>query len=601
MFTNIAAYKFARLCDLKPLRERLVAQCKAWGLKGTILLSEEGVNLFVAGPREAVDFLVAELRAMPGLEELAPKFSESADQPFTRMLVRIKKEIIAFGVEGIDPATRPSPKLSARTLKQWLDEGRPLTLLDTRNDYEVKLGTFRGARTVGIDHFREFPEAVRALPEAMKEEPVVMFCTGGIRCEKAGPFMQREGFKNVLQLDGGILKYFEECGGDHYEGECFVFDQRVGVDPALQETESTQCYVCQSPLDAEEQRDVRFVPGQSCPYCFQSSAEVMAQNLARRHEIIRRTATPLPGSIPCDNRRPLNVPEKYDGQPLVDCLSGIFRHEPREKWLQLCERGAFVNAENVPVPAGRVVRAGERYFRLLPGEVEPAVNADIRILHEDEAIVIVNKPAPLPMHAGGRFHRNTLQFFLQAAYAPQRPRGVHRLDAATTGVVVCARTRHFAQLLHSQFANGEIEKVYLALVQGQPAADAFSCDAPVGATPAGYGAREIDETDGLPARTEFRVIERHGDGSTLLEARPRTGRTNQIRLHLWHLGIPVCGDPAYRPEGRSGNSLTPAVGEAPLCLHAWQLKFTHPLTKEWIAFTAEPPFWLCEQAPRLAS
>jgi predicted sulfurtransferase len=134
------------------------------------------------------------------------------------MLVRIKKEIIAFGVEGVDPARRPSRKLSATQLKSWLDEGRPITLLDTRNDYEVRLGTFRGALTPPLTHFREFPKAVAALPPELKDQPVVMFCTGGIRCEKAGPFMEREGFRDVWQLDGGILKYFEEVGGAHYDG-----------------------------------------------------------------------------------------------------------------------------------------------------------------------------------------------------------------------------------------------------------------------------------------------------------------------------------------------------------------------------------------------
>ena len=128
-----------------------------------------------------------------------------------------------------------------------------MTLLDTRNDYEVKLGTFKNALPIGIDHFREFPDAVRKLPPEMKEQPIVMFCTGGIRCEKAGPFMEREGFENIFQLDGGILKYFEECGGAHYDGECFVFDQRVGVDPSLQETESTQCFRCQTPLTEADQ------------------------------------------------------------------------------------------------------------------------------------------------------------------------------------------------------------------------------------------------------------------------------------------------------------------------------------------------------------
>src|SRR6185503_15646103 len=166
----------------------------------------------------------------------------------------------------IDPARRPSPKLAARTLKQWLDECRPVTLLDTRNDYEVKLGTFKNARPIGVDHFRDFPDAVRRLPSELKEQPIVMFCTGGIRCEKAGPFMEREGFKNIFQLEGGILKYFEECGGAHYDGECFVFDQRVGVDPSLHETESAQCFNCLTPLTAQEQKDERYRPGKSCPF-----------------------------------------------------------------------------------------------------------------------------------------------------------------------------------------------------------------------------------------------------------------------------------------------------------------------------------------------
>ena len=180
-FTNIAAYKFASLSDLKPLRERLIELCKSWRLKGTILLSGEGINLFVAGGAAEIERLLSELRAVPGLADLEPKVSESDDQPFHRMLVKIKKEIIAFGVEGIDPVHRPAPKLSARELKRWLDEGRPVTLLDTRNDYEIQLGTFQRAMTLDIDHFRQFPEAVRKLPMEMKQQPIVMFCTRGVR------------------------------------------------------------------------------------------------------------------------------------------------------------------------------------------------------------------------------------------------------------------------------------------------------------------------------------------------------------------------------------------------------------------------------------
>ena len=270
---NISTYKFTPLADLPALKERLLALSLKVGLKGTILLSPEGINIFVAGTREQLDPVLAELRAIPGLADLKPKESESDRQPYNRMLVKIKKEIIAFGIEGINPARHTSAKLPAKTLKQWLDEGRPVTLLDTRNDYEVRMGTFRGALPARIDHFREFPDAVRRLPDELKEQAIVMFCTGGIRCEKAGPFMEQAGFKNVHQLDGGILKYFEECGGAHYEGECFVFDRRVGVDPLLKETNSVLCFACQMPLKKEEQSHPHYVPDVSCPHCYGRKAK----------------------------------------------------------------------------------------------------------------------------------------------------------------------------------------------------------------------------------------------------------------------------------------------------------------------------------------
>ncbi len=265
---NIAAYKFAELTELPELRARLKAECFSLELKGSILLSPEGINLFIAGESAAVESLLETLRSIPGLETLEVKRSESDAQPFNRMLVKLKEEIIAFGVEGINPARHTAPKISAKELKQWLDEGREFTLLDTRNTYEVKLGTFAGAVTLPIRHFRKFPEAVKQLPEEMKDVPVVSFCTGGIRCEKAAPLLEREGFREVYQLEGGILKYFEECGGAHWNGECLVFDKRVGVDPALQETNSQLCFACTEPLTEEELKDPRYVPEVSCPYCY---------------------------------------------------------------------------------------------------------------------------------------------------------------------------------------------------------------------------------------------------------------------------------------------------------------------------------------------
>ncbi|HET7625280.1 MAG TPA: pseudouridine synthase [Verrucomicrobiae bacterium] len=590
-FSNIAAYKFAPLTDLGPLRQRLLGLCKSWSLRGTILLSPEGINLFVAGAPEKIELLLNELRSIPGLADLEVKQSASDHQPFNRMLVRLKKEIIAFGIEGIAPGQRTSPKLPPKTLKQWLDEGRAITLLDTRNDYEVKLGTFKNARAIGVNHFRDFPAAVRELPPEMKEQPIVMFCTGGIRCEKAGPFMEREGFRNIFQLEGGILKYFEECGGAHYDGECFVFDQRVGVDPHLAETDSTQCFVCLVPLSKAEQEDHRYVPGKSCPHCFKTDAERMALTIATRQVAISKSIQPLPGSTPYDNFRPINVPEDCDGATLLHTLCRVVRHLSAEHWQKEFERELILNHELQICSATQTVRAGERYLHKFPNVVEPDVNGAIQILHEDEALIVVNKPAPLPMHAGGRFNRNTLRHILNQVYHPEKPKPAHRLDANTTGVVLLTRTRRFAALLQPQFARGEVKKFYLVRVQGEPVDDRFSCDAPISSEPGEVGTREIDFEAGLPSRTDFRVLKRNADGTALLEARPLTGRTNQIRVHLWHLGFSVCGDAVYLPGKIFGKTQTLAPEASPLCLHSWRVDFVHPLTKERVEFTAPLPAW----------
>ena len=272
VFTNLAAYQFVPLRDLPELQGELREFCGDAGMRGTILLSQEGINVFASAERAGIDLLLVRLRRIPGCAGLRAKLSESDYQPFNRMLVKIKNEIIPCGVAGIDPAREPAPRLSPRELKQWLDEGREVTLLDTRNSYEVKLGTFRGARTLELEHFRDFPARARTLPNELKHAPVVTFCTGGIRCEKAAPLLALAGFTNVFQLDGGILRYFEECGSAHYDGDCFVFDQRVALDPALRETDAAVCYACQTPLTVAEQSDSRYVPSVSCPHCAESGS-----------------------------------------------------------------------------------------------------------------------------------------------------------------------------------------------------------------------------------------------------------------------------------------------------------------------------------------
>ena len=589
--TNISTYRFAELTGLKELREELISVCKTWALKGTILLSTEGVNLFVAGAAESIELLLEKLRQVPGLEALEPKVSVSDKQPFNRMLVRIKREIISFGMESIRPANYTSPKISASELKRWLDEGRPVTLLDTRNDYEVKLGTFKQALVPHINTFREFPDAVRKLPESLKNQPVVMFCTGGIRCEKAGPFMEQEGFNQIYQLDGGILKYFEECGGEHYDGECFVFDQRVGVDPGLRETEHAVCFACQAPLDAADQQDPRHVEGLSCPHCFKSAPERMAARISEIHAAIAKVTNPLPGSIPLENRRPVNVPASYDGCTLLETLVGLFPQVTAAAWQVRCDAGRFMNYGGTVRASDHMVRSGERVVQVFPPDVEPPVSAAIQVIYEDEALVVIHKPAPLPMHASGRFHRNTLQYILNEVYAPKYPRPVHRLDANTTGLVVFARTRHFCRLLQQQFLAGSVDKRYLVKTLGHPDEQTFFSTAPISAEPDVMGTRAIDEIDGLASRTDFQVLDRHADGTALLEAKLDTGRTNQIRLHLWQLGWPVVGDPAYLPERKIGHTQTLDPDSPPLQLHAWKLAFQHPLTGETMTFETERPAW----------
>ncbi len=587
---NIAAYRFAPLQELQALRTELLAFCGAKHLRGTILLSTEGINLFVAGEADDIEFLMARLRAIPGLESLAAKYSYTATQPFRRMLVRIKREIIAFGVPGIDPAKRTSPKLAPAQLKAWLDEGRKITLLDTRNDYEVKLGTFNNALPAGVDHFRDFPAAVAKLPEALKDETIVMFCTGGIRCEKAGPYMESQGFRNVFQLDGGILKYFEDCGSAHYHGDCFVFDQRVGVDPSLHVSDAAQCFACLSPLTADEQRDTRYVQGKSCPWCYRTDAEQAAELLQSRNLAMRAAMNPLPGSVPSDVFRPLRVPQECDGLTVLETFSRLLAHMPPEHWGEQCHAGHLLDSQQRVHGATDIVRAGDRLLHRHPQMIEPDVACDITVLYEDEALVVLNKPAPLPMHAGGRYTRNTLQHALEIVYRPQKLRPAHRLDANTTGLVIAARSNHFAGRLQKAFAEGQVSKTYLVRVHGHPAQDEFACDAPIGRESRAAGTREVDAQNGDAATTLFKVLERSADGTSLIETRPLTGRTNQIRIHCAHLGFAVVGDEAYR-EGEDVPRLTKDVGEAPLCLHAWKISFTHPASGELVTFTAPAPNW----------
>tara|TARA_X000001036_G_scaffold211268_1_gene198376 strand:- start:157 stop:1017 length:861 start_codon:yes stop_codon:yes gene_type:complete len=265
-YVNIAGYRFIDLPDRDELRAPFLEICLKLELKGTVLLSPNGINFFVAGTHEAVEQFVSFLETDERFQDIALHISYSEYQPFKRMLVRLKNEIISLGMDEIKPAERKGQYIQPKEFKKWLDEGKEVMILDTRNDYELRVGTFENAIDLDIKSFREFPEATKKL-EQDKSTPVVMFCTGGIRCEKASVVMENQGWENVYQIKGGILGYFKECEGAHWNGDCFVFDKRVSVNPKLEETDHVLCFECRNPLSVEEQKSEDYVIEQYCPYC----------------------------------------------------------------------------------------------------------------------------------------------------------------------------------------------------------------------------------------------------------------------------------------------------------------------------------------------
>ena len=281
---NIAAYRFVPVAEPALLRAPLKQLCERLELKGTILLAPEGVNLFVAGGSDAIDQFLSQLNhhplLAPAFAGIAVKRSPSDKQPFRRMLVKLKQEIITMRHPAIVPAAGRAPAVTAATLREWLssgqdDQGREVVLLDTRNSFEVSLGTFKGAVDLNLTRFTQFPDAYKQAVEDKRIDPssqhIVTFCTGGIRCEKAALYLQEQGASSVTQLEGGILKYFEEVGGEHYQGECFVFDDRVALDAELKPTATVQCYACRAVVTPEQQTDPRYQIGASCPECYRQA------------------------------------------------------------------------------------------------------------------------------------------------------------------------------------------------------------------------------------------------------------------------------------------------------------------------------------------
>ena len=282
-----ALYKFVRLGDFEQLREPLLALMLAQDVRGTLLLANEGINGTIAGPRAGIDTVLGWLREDPRLADLEHKESFHDAHPFLRTKVKLKKEIVTMGVEGIDPNRTVGTYLSPQEWNAVISDPETL-LIDTRNDYEVEVGTFKGAINPETRTFREFPEYVKESLDPARHKKVAMFCTGGIRCEKSTAYLKEQGFEEVYHLKGGILKYLEEMPKEEslWEGECFVFDERVTVDHDLNPGEFDQCHACRRPISEEEKASEKFQLGVSCPKCFDESSPEQKARFAERQKQI---------------------------------------------------------------------------------------------------------------------------------------------------------------------------------------------------------------------------------------------------------------------------------------------------------------------------
>lgn len=269
-----ALYKFAKLPDYRELQKSILEVCQKNGVFGSILLATEGINGTVAGNRQGIDALLKFLRSEPRFSDLEHKESFSQEMPFDRMKVKLKKEIVPLGVPGIDPNEKVGTYVPA---EEWnaLISDPDVIVIDTRNGYECDIGTFKGAIDPKTRRFRDFPKFVQENLDPSKHKKVAMFCTGGIRCEKASAYMLEKGFENVYHLKGGILKYLELIPPEKslWDGECFVFDQRIAVGQGLEVGAHEQCYACRHPVSVEDQQSPKYRAGVSCPHCFDSLPE----------------------------------------------------------------------------------------------------------------------------------------------------------------------------------------------------------------------------------------------------------------------------------------------------------------------------------------
>ena len=264
---NIAGYKFEPLSNIDSLVREFQSVCDDLELKGSVYLSPNGINFSLAGSEESIEHFLYFMKQDERFLNIPLKKTYSETQPFRRMKVRPKKEIISLGRDDINPRELTGDYVTPEELYAMYENNEDVIVLDTRNEYETRVGLFENAVDLQLDTFRDFPNAIERLPEEYKNKQIVMYCTGGIRCEKASAVMLKAGFSDVKQLEGGVLDYFKETGGKYWNGDCFVFDERVALDTDLNETEYIYCYICREPLSAEEKASPDFKINEYCPYC----------------------------------------------------------------------------------------------------------------------------------------------------------------------------------------------------------------------------------------------------------------------------------------------------------------------------------------------
>ena len=288
-YLTTAMYHFVSLPYFKTLREPLLNFCMSKNIKGTLLLADEGINGTLAGPEKSILELLNYLKNDPIFEgnfkNLSHKESWSGKHPFYRMKVKLKKEIVTLGVPGVSPTKMVGKYVKPQDWNAIISDPE-VALIDTRNDYEYAIGTFKNAINPKTKTFREFPNYLKTHFDPKKHKKVAMFCTGGIRCEKASSFMMSEGFEAVYHLEGGILKYIEEVNPYEslWQGECFVFDQRVAIKHGLEVGDYDQCYACRFPLSVDDMKSKQYTPGISCPHCYNTHTPKKLKSLTERQK-----------------------------------------------------------------------------------------------------------------------------------------------------------------------------------------------------------------------------------------------------------------------------------------------------------------------------